>query len=134
MTMTKFPVLLCLLVLTSCASDPKYLAKAESVFGSNKACIDYVQNTGQFGFNHIANSPLGKVSVSVSVDNNGSVCGFSTNNATDLNDFGASWDQLEQMSVARCEKSRKLTAIKSTCRPFSRNHEVVWGRISEDAK
>lgn len=127
-------VAISLFFLAGCASDPKYLAKAETVFGSNKACFDYVQNTGQFGFNHIANSPLGKVSVSVSTDKTGSVCGFSTNNATDLNDFGASWDQLEQMSIARCEKSRKMTSIKSTCRPFSRNHEIVWGRSADDAK
>lgn len=121
-------------LLVGCASDPKYLASAESIFGSNKACFGYVENTGPAGFNHIANSPFGKVSVSVSTDENGSVCGFSTNNHTDLNDLGSSWDQLEQMSIARCEKNRKFTKIKTTCRPFSRNHEVVWGRTSEDAK
>jgi len=117
-----------------CATDPKYLAEANTVFGTNPSCMSYVNSSTAGGFNHMANSIFGKVSISVSSNGTDSVCGFSHNGPADLNQTGVSWEQLEQMSLARCEQSRKFTQIKSPCRVFSRNHQVVWGKTLDDAQ
>lgn len=131
---------LIVVALAACGANPNYLQQASQIMGKNSYCMSVITNEKAFGFNHVASAPLGgKVSASVATDGVNTVCGFATNQRGDVivsNVYAAGWDDLDQVSLARCEKNRASATpkIQTPCRVFSHNYEVLNSGNDADVK
>lgn len=129
--------------LTACGVNQSYLDKAAPVFGSSSSCMSYVTDTSYGGFNTISTVTIAgtKASMSVATDGVNVVCGYASTRPGDMSGGwgGAraiSWEQIDQASLSRCEQRRAAfrPEIKSPCKVFSHNYDVIYGQELSDEK
>lgn len=132
-------------ILTGCASDPKFLAEAQPILGEGY-CIQTLKDTSINGYNHIANAGIttGKAAMAIAKQGHTVICGVASNapggvtNGRPMTFAGlaVSWDKVEQAAISNCEanKSRYAPTMTAPCHIFSKNHEVVWGKDAADVK
>lgn len=131
------------LFLVGCGANQAYVKEASSVMGNNQTCMRLIQSNDFLGFNHMAGVVIrGKASISVATDGKTSVCGLATNAPNDVveskltDGYGVTWEKIDQVSLARCERMKELSApnLRKPCRVFSHNYEIVYKKDAEDAR
>lgn len=117
--------------LVSCAAPQ---AVTESANRSLKgACREMFLNTGMYQYQHVAQAPLGGRAVLALADDPvyGQYCAWSSNRYWDIQDksleIRSQWEKLEIAAIGRCE-SVKPGNVKTPCKVFSRNNEIIWGQ------
>lgn len=129
--------------LFGCGTNQSYIDKATPVFGSNPTCMGYITDTSYGGFNTLSTVTIAgtKASISVATDGVNAVCGYASTRPGDVDGgwwgaAGVSWDKVDQVSMARCEQRRAAfrPEIKSPCKVFSHNYDIVYGKDVTDEK
>lgn len=120
-----------LLVLSGCAVPPDVDRQAQMYLVGD--CYQMFTTSAPTGYQHYAR--VGQVAFALASDGPGlpQACGKASDRWNDLpNGFillNTPMDQLEAVAIARCEQFRsQMGTIKSPCRTFARNNDIVWGR------
>lgn len=119
-----------LLILTGCAVPPDVDKQAKMYLTGE--CYQMFATSAPNSYQHYAR--VGQVAFALASDGPGlpQACGRASDRWNDLpNGFifsNTPMDQLEAVAIARCEQFRVQMGIKSPCRTFARNNDIVWGR------
>lgn len=129
--------------ISACGINQSYIDKATPVIGSNPACMNYITDTSYGGFNTLSTITIAgtKASLAVATDGVNAVCGYASTRPGDVTGgwggaAAVSWEQVDQVSMARCEQRRAAfrPEIKSPCKVFSHNYNIIYGQEVSDEK
>lgn len=123
-------------ILTGCAASQQVVDKiGNSLRGE---CRDAFLRGGSGSYQHVATVHVnGKAVFALADDGSGNQkCGYArsgfdlgTNAILETPGGASGWGQLEAIAIARCEAV--TSSVKSPCKIFARNNEIVWGQKNE---
>ena len=126
---------LIMFVISGCASLPREIGNQANKILS-PSCYALFSDTGFKKYQHAVFVSYGdtfgpQAAFAFAMDGNGaSSCGYSTQWALVdnlcLSDCGASQTELEAHALSLCEDSRKKNNVKSACKIFAINNNIVW--------
>lgn len=127
--MKKYTFLLSVL-LVAC-STPKLVKENVATIMPIGPCYDFFVKSGLGTYQHNAQMFNAKASFALAMDaNKNHVCGTATRREVcdDTWTTDCTWEKVEALSISRCELERERAGslVKSSCRPFARNNEIVW--------
>jgi len=127
----KFLYLSGLLILAGCAVPPDVDKQAQMYLVGD--CYKMFTSSAPAGYQH--SERLGRVAFALASDGPGlpQACGAASDRWNDLPSgfifSNTPMDQLEAVAIARCDQFRaQMGNIRSPCRTFARNNDIVWGR------
>lgn len=117
--------------ISGCAAPPDVDEQAQRFLTGE--CYEMFTSGALNSYQHYAR--VGNVAFALASDGPGSpqACGRASDRWNDLPSgfifSNTPMDQLEAVAIARCEQIRfQLGTVKSPCRTFARNNDIVWGR------
>ncbi len=125
-------------LLAGCAAPPQVVEQASKILLGECKELFLSQKNG--GYQHVAQIHAnGKAVFALAQENGSQKCGMARS-GFDLPAQGkffetpgnsSGWEQLEVIAISRCEQ--QSSAIKSSCKVFARNNEIVWGKRNENS-
>ena len=133
--MKQISKLMCIFLCTtlvSCAAPKQTVEQASKILTGECKALFLSERNG--GYQHVAQIHVnGKAVFAIAQENGFQKCGMARSNF-DLPTQGkffetpgssAGWEQLEVIAISRCEQ--QSTIVKTSCKVFARNNEIVWG-------
>lgn len=124
------------ILLTACAT-PSHIKTGASKIIPPGACYDFFTKSGLGTYQHNAQMMNPKASFALAIDpDNRHVCGAASRTEVCPNIWttDCEWEKVEALALSRCELQRQNTGgqIKSACKPFARNNEIIWDQYKNE--
>lgn len=126
----------CCFILSGCATPPQVVNEAQKYLRGE--CLELFTSQKLGGYQHVAQvHAQGKAVFAMAESNGLQKCGLARS-GFDLPTQGSifqtpggssGWEQLEAIAISRCEE--KTRSIKSPCKIFARNNDIVWGKTND---
>jgi hypothetical protein len=124
--------------LMGCAAPQQVVEQASKILIGECKELFLSQKNG--GYQHVAQIHAnGKAVFAFAQENGLQKCGMARS-GFDLPAQGklfetpgssSGWEQLEVIAISRCEQ--QSSSIKTSCKVFARNNEIVWGKRNENS-
>lgn len=134
---TQFLIFAASSFLMGCAAPPQVVEQASKILIGECKELFLSQKNG--GYQHVAQIHAnGKAVFAIAQANGLQKCGMARSGFDlpaqgkffDTPGSSSGWEQLEVIAISRCEQ--QSSAVKSSCKVFARNNEIVWGKRNEN--
>ena len=116
-------------ILSACATPQHIKEQAASVL--SPACYATFTDGSPFRYQQLTHQFNAKVVFAYATDENGYVCAYASKMDTPA--FNSiteeiTWGAVETIALSKCEDKRITTKVKSSCKVFARNNDIVWDK------
>ncbi len=123
-------IALLFLFLSACSTPANIKSNVANIIPPG-ACYDFYVKGGLGTYQHNAQMFNPKAAFALAMDDNKShVCGAASRKEVcdDTWTTDCTWEKVEALAISRCELFREQGrfSVKSSCKPFARNNEIVW--------
>lgn len=116
-------------ILSACATPQHIKEQAANVL--SPACYATFTDGSLLHYQQLTHQFNAKVVFVYATDENGYVCAYATKfEAPEAHDLVGEipWSSVETIALSKCEALRITTKVKSSCRVFARNNDILWDK------
>lgn len=116
-------------ILSACATPQHIKEQAASIL--SPACYATFTDGSLLRYQQLTHQLNAKVVFAYATDENGYVCAYASKvEAPEIHDLVGEvpWSSVETIALSKCEALRVTTKVKSSCKVFARNNDIVWDK------
>jgi hypothetical protein len=116
-------------ILGACATPQHIKEQAANVL--SPSCYATFTDGSLFRYQQLTHQFNAKVVFVYATDENGYVCAYASKaEAPEVHDLVGEvpWSSVETIALSKCEDLRRTTKVKSSCKVFARNNDILWDK------
>jgi hypothetical protein len=117
------------IILSACATPQHIKEQAANIL--SPACYATFTDGSLLRYQQLTHQINAKVVFAYATDENGYVCAYASKvEAPEVHDLVGEvpWSSVETIALSKCEDKRRTTNVKSSCKVFARNNDILWDK------